>query len=340
MKAWGPRVVGGTRVLGEDRMAQQGSDNVVLSVVLVSFNTRELTLRCLENLFSLELPANTEVWVVDNASWDGSPQAISQAFPQVRVLCNERNLGFARAANMALRACGGEYALLLNTDCFPEKGAIEELLRILEERPQAGIAAGALVHPDGRAQNSFGRAPTLSTELFPKALLQVLWPSRFPSKRRPPEGPAEVESVVGAFLMARRRAWERVGLMDEGYFLFMEETDWCVRMRKAGWSVLHVPMARAVHLQGQSAAGDGVSARLEFYRSRYRFFTIHRGAWAGRALRAGLLLKAACNWACSGVLGLMPWPGARAWRQRHRLDRGILSWHLRGCPEGWGLGRV
>lgn len=325
-------------VLLGGRIHAQVSKRGLLSVVLISFNTRELTLKCLQNLFSLGLPSDTEVWVVDNASTDRSAEAISELYPQVRLIRNPLNLGFAKAANMALRACKGDYCLLLNTDCFPQRGAIEELMDALDRIPRAAIAAGALFHQDGRPQNSFGRAPTLSTELLPKGILRILWPSRFPGKRDALEGPTSVESVVGAFLMVKRRAWEEVGLMDEGYFLFLEETDWCVRMRSSGWVVLHVPGARAVHLQGQSAAVDPVSARIEFYRSRYRFFKIHRGEMVTWALRCGLLLKATCNWVSSGLLGAIPWPRSTVWKLRHKVDCGILNWHLRGCPANRGLG--
>jgi len=310
-----------------------------LSVILVSFNTRDLTLKCLGHLYSLELPSRTEVWLVDNGSQDKSAHCVREAFPQVSLICNEQNLGFSRAVNMALKRCSGRFALLLNTDCFPEPSAVAELLRVMESRPSVGIAAGSLLHSNGRPQNSFGRAPTLGTELLPKALLEVLLPSRFPSKRRPPSVPMEVESVVGAFLMVRRKAWEEVGLLDEGYFFFLEETDWCVRMRKGKWSVLHVPQARAVHLQGGSAAAQGAAARIEFYRSRYRFFRLHRGELAAATLKGGLILKGFCNLVFSGLVGVLPLPWTSKWRDRSRIHREILTWHLKGCPQGWGLER-
>lgn len=334
-----------SKALKEAPILQMGGPNedqqpeVTLSVILVNFNTSELTLRCLGHIYSLELPPRTEVWVVDNGSKDDSVAEIREAFPQVFLLCNQQNLGFSRAVNMALKRCSGRFALLLNTDCFPRPGAVMELIGAIESRPWVGIAAGSLLHGNGRPQNSFGRAPTLSTELFPKALLEVLWPSRFPSKRRPPAGPMEVESVVGAFLMVRRKAWEEVGLLDEGYFFFLEETDWCLRMRKANWSVLHVPQAKAVHLQGCSAAAKGAAARIEFYRSRYRFFKLHKGELAAATLKGGLILKSFWNWIFSGFVGALPWTIAPKWRNRHRVDREILVWHLRGCPQGWGLQR-
>jgi GT2 family glycosyltransferase len=324
---------------GTDKRDEGDPGQVCLSVVMVNWNTRDLTLRCLSHLLGLGLPEETEIWVVDNGSTDGSAEAIRTGFPRVGVLENDRNLGFARANNRALTRCRGRYALLLNSDCFPKPDAVSVLLGAMEKDPGVGIAGGALLHPDGRTQNSFGVAPSLITELLPKGLLQLFFPARYPSKRKPPSSDLEVEAVLGAFLMVRRSAWERVGGLDEGYFFFLEETDWCLRMRQAGWKVVHVPSARAVHLQGQSAGKDPAGARVEFYRSRYRFFARHRGRWALRALRAGMLLKGLTNWFSSGLLGHMPWRRREGWTQRHRVDRTLLMWHLKGCPEDWGLPR-
>jgi GT2 family glycosyltransferase len=310
-----------------------------LSIVIVNWNTRELILRCLDHLMGLDLPAPWEVWVVDNGSQDGSAQAVRAAFPQVNLVENGRNLGFAGANNQALERSRGNYLLLLNSDCFPEPGAITSLREAMIQDPRVGIAGGGLSHPDGRPQHAFGAAPTLATELLHKGLLQVLAPLRFPSKRQRPQAPMEVETVLGAFLMVRREAFLQVGGLDEGYFFFLEETDWCLRMRRAGWKVLHVPGARAMHLQGESTALDLANARVEFYRSRYRFFSIHRSAVSLALLRWGLLARGFVNWVSSGVLGGIPGAGWDSWRRRHEVDRAILLWHLKGCPEGWGLDR-
>jgi hypothetical protein len=312
-----------------------------LSIILINWNTRDLLLKCVRGLLEDPFTCKAEVWVVDNGSSDGSTEALEGAYPGVRLLRNPSNRGFAAAVNQALTRCRGEYALLLNPDCFPEPGSVELLWRTLSRWPHAAMAGGALTHPDGRPQNSFGAAPTLATELLPKGLLQALFPRRFPSKRHPPSNVIEVEAVVGAFVLVRRQAWEDVGGMDEGYFFFLEETDWCLRMARRGWRILHVPQARAVHLQGQSAKRALAAARVEFYRSRYRFFRVHRGSWSERILKAGLVLRCVANWAFSGVaMRLSKSSGAR-WGLRHEVDKTLLMWHLRGRPEGWGLaGRV
>lgn len=310
---------------------------VELSIIIVSYNTKELTKRCLGHLKEVNLPSATEIIVVDNGSEDKTIEVLSREFSWVILIRNEINLGFAKAVNIGLRHCHGRYALLLNTDCFPKEDAVMYLLGFMEGHPKVGIVGGALLHPDGRLQNSFGRAPTLATELLPKGLLQWICPSRFPSKRRPPFGPVEVEAVVGAFMMVRRKAWEEVGLMDEGFFLFMEETDWCVRMKRQGWSVYHLPQAQALHLQGRSVSSQIALARVEFYKSRYRYFAIHRGPFAQRALKVGLTVKVIFNCAWSGLLHKLPIENKDRWLQRHFVDRKILSWHLKGCPSHWGM---
>jgi GT2 family glycosyltransferase len=308
-----------------------------VSIVIVNWNTRDLILRCLGHLLQTQPGEILDIWVVDNGSQDGSTEAIRKAFPRVQLIANAQNQGFARAANQALARCRGRYMLLLNTDCFPQEGAIQALVKSMQADPRAGIAGGALLHSDGRPQHAFGAAPTLASELLHRGLLQALLPGRFPSKRHPPKTTTEVEAVLGAFLLVRREAWWQVGGLDEGYFLFFEETDWCLRMRRAGWKVLHVPTAVALHLQGQSARRNLEGARVEYHRSRYRFFALHRGALSLRVLKVGLFLRCLMNWVSSGAMGSLAWDRRDRWQRRHRVDRTVLCWHLRGCPEGWGL---
>lgn len=146
--------------------------------------------------------------------------------------------------------------------------------------------------------------------------------------------------MLGAFVMVRRKAWVHVGGFDEAYFLFLEETDWCMRMRKSGWKVIHVPTARALHLLGQSAAKDLTRARVEYYRSRYRFFSSHRGRLSQNVLRVGIFIRTVMNWISSGVMAKFPFVGQGRWKRRHEVDRRLLQWHLRGLPDGWGLCRT
>ncbi|MBM4309106.1 MAG: glycosyltransferase family 2 protein, partial [Deltaproteobacteria bacterium] len=188
-----------------------------------------------------------EVFVVDNGSMDGSVEAVRVGFPEAIVIQNSTNLGFAQANNQALRLAKGKYILLLNPDTQVKEGAIETLKVFMDNHPKAGAVGAQLLNSDGSKQNSIANFPSLATELLNKSLLRWLFPDRFPGKERDYNEPIEVESVIGACMMVRREAIEQVGLLDEDYFLFLEETDWCYRMKKAGWKVYHVPQADVYH---------------------------------------------------------------------------------------------
>ena len=165
------------------------------------------------------------------------------------------------------------------------------LITFMDDNPDVGIAGGQLINADGSLQNSIAPFPSLATELLNKRLLRIFFPRNFPGKEREYPFPIDVDSLVGACIIVRHKAIDEVGKLDEGYFFFMEETDWCLRMREQGWRVSFVPHARIIHLQGASAAMAKAEARIEFYRSRYRLFN----KWQGRArmilLKLGLMLR-------------------------------------------------
>ena len=161
----------------------------------------------------------------------------------------------------------------------------------MESHPDAGIAGVQLLNGDGSRQNSIANFPSLATELLNKSLLRWLFPERFPGKERDYSGPIEVDSVIGACMITRREAMEQVGTLDEDYFLFFEETDWCYRMKKAGWKVYHVPQAEIVHFQGRGAETKKREAKVEYYHSRYQFFKKNRGDLQWFLLLIGLMAK-------------------------------------------------
>lgn len=301
-----------------------------LSIVIVNWNTRELLLECLASVYVLVREVSFEVFLVDNASSDGSVAAVRAQYPLVKVIENEKNLGFAAANNKALRLMQGKYALLLNTDVLVTEGAIARLFHYLEGHDDAAMACGQLLNADGSKQNSLANFPSLFSLLCNETLLRLLFPRRFPSKRRDYAAPIPVESCIGACLMVRKEAMEAVGLLDERYFFFMEETDWALAMHRAGWKSFFVPEARIYHLQGRSA-GHNVRARIMFYRARYQYFR----KWFPRLWPLpGLLvvLRLLINVGLNG-LGLILTLGLhRGIRKRLTLYLQLLSWHLRGCP--------
>lgn len=308
-----------------------------LSVVIVNWNTRDLLLNCLNSLLQELSTLSHEVFVVDNGSTDGSVTMVREKFPAVIIIENGRNLGFARATNIALRRATGHFWLLLNSDTRVKEGALKGLLQTMEGGPGIGVAGLQLVNEDGSLQNSVGNAPSLLTELTNKRLLRLLLPSRFPGKENHGSQLLEVESVIGACMMVRSSAAEEVGLLDEDYFFFLEETDWCVRMRRAGWKVVHDPRFSVYHLQGRSAGKVNVRARIEYWRSRYTFFKKHRGPLVRVVLCSGLLLRVTLNLVAMTLGNLFTCFSQPRLRDKMEVYLRVLLWHLRGCPADGGL---
>jgi len=308
-----------------------------LSFILVNWNTKGYILEALRSIEDTVGDYRHEIFVVDNGSTDGSPEAIRKAFPRVRLISNERNLGFARAVNQALaqaQAKGG-YCVLLNSDARLMEGAIKALVAFMEENPDVGIAGGQLMNEDGSRQNSIAPFPSLATELLNKRLLRIFFPRRYPGKERNYRAPLDVDSLVGACIIVRCQAIEEVGTLDERYFFFMEETDWCLRMKKQGWRISFVPQARILHLQGASASMAKAETRIEYYRSRYRFFTKWHGRGRTAFLKIGLLLRLVVEVTANSLL---LWN--KRYRTRWRSYCRLLSWHLRSCPSPEGLREV
>ena len=306
-----------------------------LSFILVNWNTKELILEALRSIVDTAHGFAYEIILVDNGSEDGSTSAVQETFQQVKLILNNTNQGFARAVNQALSQTGGRYIVFLNSDARLQEGAMQALVAFMDDNPDVGIAGGQLINADGSLQNSIAPFPSLATELLNRRLLRILFPRRYPGKEREYPFPLDVDSLVGACIIVRRKAIDEVGNLDEGYFFFMEETDWCLRMREQGWRVSFVPHARILHLQGASAAMAKAEAKIEFYRSRYRLFT----KWQGRGnmilLKLGLMLRLIGNVVANSFL-LWKQRYRKRWRTYYRL----LLWHLRSCPSHEGLREV
>jgi N-acetylglucosaminyl-diphospho-decaprenol L-rhamnosyltransferase len=290
-----------------------------VAVVVVNYNTAGLTVDCLK---SLAAEPGVRVLVVDNASPDGSGAVIAAAIAAngwggwVEFLPAGRNGGFAAGNNVALRALFAadrpeppDYVLLLNPDTVVRPGAVARLVEFLDARPRAGIAGSQLEDPDGTPQRSAFRFPTVASEIENGLRLglvsRVL--SRYVVAPVPRADAHRTEWVCGASMLVRREVFEQIGFLDEGYFLYFEEVDFCRRAARAGWQCWAVPASRVVHLVGQatgmSDAGK-VARRVPRYwlEARHRYFVKHLGpvrAWAAAAL----------------------WAAARAtWRVRRRLQ--------------------
>ncbi len=270
-----------------------------LSIILVSWNTRELSAQCLAAIPASAEGLTYEVIVVDNASSDGSVEMIKHNFANTRLIANSENIGFARANNQAIAVSRARHIVLLNTDTIPQPGALANMVSFLDAHPDAGIAGAHLLNPNGSFQ--FGRANFLSLKGETLQLLgwaSRLYGSQFPSHRALASlDPQPGDWVNGACLMIRREAAEAIGPLDEGYFMYTEETDWCYRAKAAGWAIVYLPTARVIHFGGQSAANQPAAKRNQLYASKVRFFRKHRGAlvastfsllvWSTSALKMG-----------------------------------------------------
>lgn len=306
---------------------------VDLSVVIVNRNTKDLLLDCIDSINATVPPCTFEIWLVDNASSDGSIEAVKRSFPEVKCIENNKNLGFAKANNLAIRQANGRYVVLLNTDTVLTQSALRILIEFMDSNKDVAICGGQLLNGDGSLQNSIANIPTLATELLNKSLLRRLFPVRYPGKENLFERPTEVESVIGACMVVSKDAIDRVGLLDETYFFFLEETDWCLSMRKKGWRIFFHPSARIFHLQGQTAKKNNIAARIEYWRSRYSFFRKHYSVMENIILMAGLLIKLLFSVILQFILACV---SVKA-RARLKVNASLLCWHLFGCPSKWGL---
>jgi len=247
-----------------------------LAIIIVSYNTRSLLRRCLSHLMPRVSGLAAQVVVVDNASSDGSAQMVWNEFPDVRVMANADNVGFAAASNQAIRATDSRYVLLLNTDAFPHDAALEELRRTMDDDGQIAVAGPRMQSADGVPLASAHRVETLGKLAAAALGIHRLLPAKVNRSAARLLGragaqhllnyeatrPADVDWVSGACMMVRRSAITQVGLMDERYFMYMEDEDWCRRLRQTGYRVVYVPSAKVTHCVGRSAASAAIGARI------------------------------------------------------------------------------
>lgn len=261
--------------------------SVKLSIITVSWNTRDLLRRCLESVkaeLALRPDVEVEVFLVDNDSADGSAQMVALEHPWARLVENKENLGFAKANNQALRACCGQYVLLLNPDTEVKPGAIWHLVDFLDSRERAGVVAPQLLNSDGSVQRSCREFPTFFGMFYELAGLSRLFPAGSPSGKKfraykmldwNHDDERQVDQPEGACLLLRRAVIDEVGLLDEGFFMLFEEVDWCYRIKQRGWEIWFSPAAQVTHHYGQSIKQVKIKMIISSHRGLYRFWRKH-----------------------------------------------------------------
>lgn len=306
-----------------------------LSIVIVSWNVRDLLERCLETVqASLDYRGLTgEIIVVDNGSTDGSPEMVRDRFPSVSLVEPGVNLGYSGGNNVGLRRAQGRYVLILNPDTELMPETLGRLVDALDRNPSIGLVGPALFFPDGRLQSSRRRFPNLLVGLIESTSLEPWFAhSRILRDFRlldyPDDQPAPVDWVVGAALMVRREVVEQVGLFDETFFMYFEELDWQRRIKEAGWSIWYWPEARVVHHEGASSRQVVARRQILFATSKVEYYRKWYGPRVAACLRVWLWLLVAWELVVESVkLLLRHKPEMRS--ERIRQYRQVLASSLR-----------
>jgi hypothetical protein len=297
-----------------------------LSIIIVNWNTRELTLNCLRSLYGAPDGLALEVILVDNASSDDTVEAVRREFPQVTLICNPRNIGFAGANNIGLERASGVYLLLLNSDTVVPPGMLAAAHAYMQAQPDVGLCGVKLLNPDRTFQASFADFPSLKGELLSATGLGARLVSPYYPSPRPVAGEAarEVDWVAGAFMLVRRATFAQVGGMDTGYFMYSEETDWCYRIKQAGWHVRYLPDVAIIHIGGASTRQRSAEMTAELNKSKIRFFEQHYGPARAARLRTGL---ATVYWGRETISRIMasmsPSEKKARWRSKQAVARAV-----------------
>jgi N-acetylglucosaminyl-diphospho-decaprenol L-rhamnosyltransferase len=322
-----------------------------LSVIIVSWNVRDLLRACLASLAAGAAATDVypsltvEVMVVDNASADGSTAMVAAEYPHVRLIANQENRGFTGGNNQGLALALGRYVLFLNPDTVVSPGALSTMVAYMEAHPDVGALGPRLRYGDGSPQSSARRFPTLATALFESTPLAWHWPdNRWARAYRMEEEGLQIEDsrleirtatdmaanlqssifnlaspvdwVVGAALLTRRAVLEQIGGFDEGYFMYSEELDWCRRAALAGWQTVYLPTAEIIHYEGKSSEQVVAARHIRFHRSRVRYFRKFHGRAAAEAVRLAVLGMFAVEWLLEAGKWLL---GSRRALRRERL---------------------
>jgi GT2 family glycosyltransferase len=256
-----------------------------LSIIIVSWNAKDYLRKCVESVIKESSKYKSEIIVVDNASTDGSAGLIKDTFKQVKVITNDANYGFAKANNIGIRHSVGKYVLFINSDVEVVKGCIDRMVPFMEQHPEIGMLGPQIIDSRGNMQrpcmgfptlwNTLCRASSLDT-LFPKSKLFGGYLMTYWSH----DTIREVDVINGCFWMVRREALDQVGLLDERFFIYAEDKDWCRRFWDSGWKVTYFPQAQSIHYGGASSSKAPIKFYIEMHRANLQYWRKHHGRTA------------------------------------------------------------
>ena len=286
----------------------------LLSIIIVSWNVRDLLRDCLRSLIVDQGDLAMEIIVVDGASADGSAAMVADEFPSVHLIASDENLGFPKGNNVGMGVANGRFLLLLNPDTIVKRGALATMLAYLQSHPAIGLVGAQLLNGDGSVQSSRRRFPTMATAFFESTWLQPFAPRRVLDAyyvRDIDDGETAVGDaddpywLMGACMMIRREVLEAVGGMDEAYFMYSEELDWQRRINEAGWQVAYLPTAQVVHYTGKSSEQAVTARHINFQRAKLRYFRLYHGRWRAWLLRVFLLASYLVQIVIEGAKGVL-----------------------------------
>ena len=298
-----------------------------LTVIIVSWNCREDLAACLASLPGANTATSVQIVVVDNASGDGTVAMVEASFPHVRLVKNAENVGFAAANNQALKMSRSRYLLLLNPDTIVHPGAFDVLVRFMDHHPDAWCAGPALANTNGTLQRTGVRFPSLWNIFCESLLLDRMFPMGrlFGAHRELYTDPSKlrkVDYVQGAALLVRQEVIERIGGLDENFFMYFEEADWCYRMRESGGSVFYVPEATVVHLGGETFGHYDERRLVWYHQSLFLFYRKHYDRHARFLLRPLIIFRS--------LIRVIVWTGVFLGRPVYRAaSRSSLKGYVR-----------
>jgi hypothetical protein len=256
-----------------------------LSIIIVNWNVRDELLQCLRSIEEQRPRGEYEIIIVDNASTDGTIEAVRKDFPKVTLIINKNNRGFSAASNQAIKIAKGQYLFLLNPDTVVHKDSLDNLIRVLDENPDIGACGPKLIDENNIPYRPEGYVPTFHSIFYAKTFFRMLGIFRGHYKKLTADNldynrQTDVEQLSGSALMVRRSVMEEIGLWDESFFMYYEDVDLCLRIRKAGWRITYVGESVITHFGGKSSVQISVEKRIMLYRSLFIYLRKHKGRLA------------------------------------------------------------
>ncbi|MCF6093269.1 glycosyltransferase family 2 protein [Microaerobacter geothermalis] len=284
-----------------------------LSILIVNYNTCNLTLQALRSVFDSRTDYQFEVIVIDNNSTDDSVEMIEREFPKVKLIQNRENVGFSKANNQGIKIADGRYILLLNSDTVIQKDTLDMMLKFMDNHPHIGASGCKVVLPDGSLDKACRRGfPTPSASFYYAFGIARLFPhvprfNQYQLTYLDPDKDYPVDCLVGAFMLVRREAIEQVGLLDEEFFMYGEDIDWCYRIKQAGWDIYYYPYTSIVHYKGASSRRKPFKIIYEFHRAMFLFHRKHYQQKYSWAINGLVYLGIAVNFIFSLIINRLNW---------------------------------